>query len=290
MDTIRNIFQSINIVTVIIAFPGNFFIVVVNVLDFFKNVRLSVSDQLILGFSVFNLLYELDEEYILSKDLLALPNNEYLNNEKLVFIYVNLCTLWFSALLSVHFCLKIVNINHRFYIYLQRRFPKMFPWIILAFLVGYFFLSLSFALVAYPECLPNTTSGVKYMNSSRCSWLLAIFTAICVLCAMFCLVSALTILISLLRHMKRIEDNTEGSRSPNMDAHIRAMKTVITLLAANILIFISVSILVFTDYPLGSLFGILISICHILSSFFLVKGTKKLDKTLVEILNWCSRK
>ncbi|KAG8594123.1 hypothetical protein GDO81_001090 [Engystomops pustulosus] len=291
MDAVIFILIYIHFVTIIISFSGNIFIVSVNLLDFYKNRRLPISDQLILGFSVFSLLYGLNEGYILIIDLTQFYSSEYFNIEKHFFMYVNSCTLWFPSLLSLHFCLKIVNINNRFYVGLQRRFPTLFPWVIIASPIGYFFLGLYSVLWRERECLQNTTSqNLSAEESTRCSWSLFIFTITCVLCTFFCSVSALTIASSLLKHMRRVQQNTEGSRSPNMDSHIRAIKTIGTLLATNILIFISVSILVLdkTAVPWRYLLGILISFCHILSSYFLIKGTKKLDKTLAEILNMFS--
>ncbi|KAG8542204.1 hypothetical protein GDO81_027247 [Engystomops pustulosus] len=286
MDALTITCIYINLGTLMIAFLENIFIIVVNFLDFCEKRRLPISDQLILGFSVSSLLHGLQKWYILCKCLLNLPRNEYDMKATHVFMYLNLCTLMFSALLSLHFCLKIVNINHRFYIGAQRKCPKLFPWIIIAFPLGFFFLNLFSALEISPECLQNTTFTiiVAIKMSPRCSWSLLFFSTFCILCASFCSVSASTIIFSLFKHMKTIHGNSEGSRSPNMDAHIRAVKTVTSLLAANIFIFISTTIL---RYILSFPLGILISISHIFSSYFLIKGTKKLDKALAEIVNRC---
>ncbi|KAM4013576.1 taste receptor type 2 member 10-like [Anomaloglossus baeobatrachus] len=287
MDTQENTLTFINCATLLISFPGNVFIIVVTFLDSCKSRRLPINNQLILGFSVFSLLHGLQKGYLQYKELYKLASNEYDKKATHVFMYLNLCTLWFSALLCVHFCLKVVNINHKFYIRLQKRFPSLFPWIIFSFLLGYFFLSLSSALEMKEYCILNSTTKVVTIKMSpRCSWSMLIFIVICGLCGFFCTISALTILISLLKHIRRIRENSEGSRSPNMDAHIRAILTVTTLLAANILIFISVFLSIFCE-ALVLPFGILISICHIFSSYYLIRGTKKLEETLVEILNLC---
>ncbi|KAG9465281.1 hypothetical protein GDO78_018568 [Eleutherodactylus coqui] len=289
MDTEEITWISINIVTLTISLPGNIFIIVVNIVDFFKNRRLLLSDQLIFGFSMVNILHALQKWNILYKDLFHVVKNEYDKKAIYVFMYLNMCTLWFSTLLILHFCLKIVNINHRFYICLQRRFPKLFPWIIITFILGYFFLSLGSALDTNQECFLNKTfSAMDLPDSPRCYWPFLIFLIICGLCSLFCSVSAMTIIISLLKHLNRIQKNTESSRSPNMESHIRAVRTVTTLLAANILMFSSVfTVTMITPkaiYP----FGIVISICHTFSSYFLIKGTRKLDKTLEHFLNHCS--
>ncbi|KAG8546503.1 hypothetical protein GDO81_018776 [Engystomops pustulosus] len=157
MDTVKTALISVDYVTLIISFILNIFIIVVNVQDFGKNRRLPLSDQLLLSLSVFGLLHELSDGYFLYFDLLPGPSNDYSIKYLYFFMYMNLCTLWLSALLSLHFCLKIVNITQRFYIDLQRRFPMLFPWIIIAFSLGYFFMCLYSSLGINPKCLLNTT-------------------------------------------------------------------------------------------------------------------------------------
>ncbi|KAG9468211.1 hypothetical protein GDO78_023252, partial [Eleutherodactylus coqui] len=236
----------LNFVTLIILFPVNVFIITVNILDFFKHRRFLLSDLFIFGISTANLLFDFLKAFLQYHSQWI--SIEHYNLVSHVVLYLSMSTLLFSTLLSIHFCLKIVNINHRFYICLQRRFPKLFPWIIITFLLGCFFLNFHSALDTNQDCLSNTTSNViQVMNPVKCSWSSIIILEIYVLGTTLCSVSALTILISLFKHLKRFQENTEGSGSPNMEAHIRAMKTIASLLITNILIFTSILILVFDE-------------------------------------------
>ncbi|KAM3920454.1 taste receptor type 2 member 4-like [Leptodactylus fuscus] len=216
MDTEKNPFNYIIIVTVVISFPGNIFIIVVNILDFCRNRRLPRSDQLIFGFSVFNLLQGLLDFF---QSAIAEINADIPN----VYMFLNMCIILFSTLLSIHFCLKIVNINHWFYVGLQRAFPKLFPWPLILFVLGYFILSLYSTLDPNQNCQLNATS-IDFSVSAllTCSWTTLIVIIHCGLSTILCSVAALTILISLFRHMKRIRENAAGSRPPNMEAHISA--------------------------------------------------------------------
>ncbi|KAG9467899.1 hypothetical protein GDO78_014075 [Eleutherodactylus coqui] len=287
MDILRETFSSLSFVTLIISFPTNFFIIAVNILDFFNTKKFLLTDFLICVISFVNLLHGFLKALV--QYHYHLISKEYLKISVHVGLYTSMNTLLFSALLSIHLCLKIVNINHRFYICLQRSFPKWFPWIIITFLLGCFFLNLHSALETNHDCLSNTTSKVIQVKiPARCSWLILIILAVYVLGTLFCSVSILTILIFLLKHMKRAQENIEGSGSPNMEAHIRAIKTITSLLAANILAFTFIFILGFGEKILVSVFGFLVSVSHICSSYFFIKGTKKLEKTLKEMLNHCS--
>ncbi|KAG9469515.1 hypothetical protein GDO78_020327 [Eleutherodactylus coqui] len=286
MTILRDTFNSLSFLTLIISFPANVFITAVNILDFFKNRRLLLSDLLISGITIANLLYG-----FLKAVLWYYSQWISVEHFKIcvhVGLYLTTITLLFSALLSIHFCLKIVNINHRFYICLQRRFPKLFPWIIITFLLGCFFLNLHSSLETNQDCLSNTTTNVIPVTNPKCSWSTLIILAIYILGIFLCFVSALTVLISLLKHMRRIQENTEGSGSPNMEAHIRAIKTITSLLAANILIFTFTFLKVFAENILIFISNFLISVSHLFSSYFFIKGTKKLEKRLEELLNRCS--
>ncbi|KAG9480844.1 hypothetical protein GDO78_010227 [Eleutherodactylus coqui] len=282
MAIIENTFVYINIVMLIISFPGNILIIAVNILDFCKNRRLPVSDQLIFGCSVFSLLHGLVE-------IVQFAIEEYHLITAHILMYFNIGTICFSALLNIHFCLKIVNINHWFYIGLQRRFSMLIYWPLMTFLLGYTLINFLSLLYIKQKVLLNTTSAV--VESQACSWSLFICMSMSVFDTLLCLVSTLTIVIHLFQHMKRIQENTMGSRSPNMEVYIRTVITVTTLLAANILLFSSMffrCILVALNEMFGlHLFSILISTCHIFSSYFIIKGTKKLDTVLVKVLNQC---
>ncbi|KAG9468210.1 hypothetical protein GDO78_023251 [Eleutherodactylus coqui] len=244
MDILRETFSSLNFVTLIILFPANLFIIAVNILDFFQTRRLLLSDLLISGITIANLLFGFLKAFL--QYYYQWISGEHYKIGLHVALYLTMNTLLFSALLSIHFCLKIVNINHRFYICLQRSIPKLFPWIIITFLLGCFFLNLHPVLETNQDCLSNTTKVIQVTNP-KCSWALLIILAIYILGTFLCSVSTLTILISLLKHMKRIQENTEGSGSPNMEAHIRAIITITSLLAANILSFTSVFIFAFAS-------------------------------------------
>ncbi|KAG9469514.1 hypothetical protein GDO78_020326 [Eleutherodactylus coqui] len=287
MTILRDTFNFLNFVTLIILFPANVFIIAVNILHFFKTKRLLLSDLLISTISVANLLHGFLKAFL--QYYYHLISKEYFKINLLVALYLIMSTVLFSALLSIHFCLKIVNINHRFYICLQRSFTKLFPWIIITFLLGCFFLNLHSVLEKNHDCFLNTTSNVAPVKmAARCSWSILIILAFYALETTLCSVPALIILISLLKHMKRIQGNTEGSGSPNMEAHICAIKTITSLLVANIFTFTSVFMRVFSEGFCFFLAGFLVSVCYIFSSYFFIKGTQKLNKTLEKILKQCS--
>ncbi|KAM8921413.1 taste receptor type 2 member 7-like [Pelodytes ibericus] len=282
----------INLIHLLPPVLGNAFISSVNIMDLIKQKRLCVTDQLITGISVFSLLLQFIE---LTDWFFQLIQSEsiYEGEKELTlsisFLTVLLCYLWFCSWLCVHFCLKIVNINNRSYVCLQRGFSKMFPWLLIPSIFGPVSVSLPVALKEWSPS--NTTLGISNqtngMGHSFCSH--HVYFAVASLGFLLCSVSAVTIISSLYRHVRRMQDNAEGSRSPNVQAHIRAVKTVTSLLVLNVIMFTSLTlgIIKYDSMDWQYALTVLVSISHFLSSLNLIKGNSKLDGKLSDMLSCC---
>ncbi|KAM8921406.1 taste receptor type 2 member 7-like [Pelodytes ibericus] len=222
---IQNVIEAMSVIHLLPALPGNAFIFSVNIIDLIKQKRLCVTDQLITGISVFSFVLHFLELHnwfsrvIYSKDLFK---SDYTNTVYLRIALV--CYLWFSAWLCVHFCLKIVNIKQRFYRLVQKGFPKMFPWILILSLLGSMSVNLPIAV--------DLMKGLSPPNTT-CGCLEETYIAVCIPGFLLCLISAGTIIWSLYRHMRRMRGIADGSRSPNTEAHVRAIKTIASILFVN---------------------------------------------------------
>ncbi|KAM8921408.1 taste receptor type 2 member 40-like [Pelodytes ibericus] len=282
------------------SISGNAFILSVNIMNLIEQKRLCVTDQLITGISVFGLpleVIELSDWFTRVIESKTVYEGEHKN---IVIAFSNtllLCYLWLSAWLCVHFCLKIVNINQRFYVCLQRGFPKMFPWLLVPSILGSMLVSLPIAL-EFAEDLspPNTTLAISNQTGSHGDKIYGnryrpynIYFAVYLLGFLLCATSASTIIWSLYRHMRRMRDNAEGSRGPNMEAHIRAIKTIASILIFNINLFIILALNIFKNdyYPWQHILSLIISICHFLGTLNLIIGNRKLYGKLSYILSRC---
>ncbi|KAM8921412.1 taste receptor type 2 member 40-like [Pelodytes ibericus] len=292
---------SIGLIRLMASIPGNMFIFIVNIMDLVKHKGLGATEQLITGISMFSLLLELQELSDWFSIMITFKSLYGGELRKITFIYfltVMLCYLWFCSWLCVHFCLKIVNISRRCYTSLQRGFSKMFPWLLIPSVLGPILLTFSVAFDMTHLSSSNSTLGisnqVKYSimlcGKSFCSF--QAYVAACSLGFLLCSASAVTIISSLYRHMKHMRDNAEGSRSPNVEAHIRAVKTVTSILVLNLIIFTALMLAVFNDHNLDLLIALsfLGSTCHFLSSLNLIKGNNTLKKKLSDIVTYFRRK
>ncbi|XP_056401098.1 taste receptor type 2 member 40-like [Hyla sarda] len=213
------------------------FILVVNILDWMKNKRLDISDQLISGISLILLIHRF---LLVIVHFIVITKENHANvlnvlSITLLYLSLMLCTLLFSTWLAIHFCLKIVNINHKLYIYIQRKFPKMFPWILLLSIVASFLVSSPAALRLSHEPSLNSTQSLQDPDFIDLDLL---FYAPYIVFSSFCLLlfsgSALNIVLSLYRHIKQIHNNNVQLSAQIVQAHVTAMKTILSLLAYNL--------------------------------------------------------
>ncbi|XP_063802660.1 taste receptor type 2 member 41-like [Pseudophryne corroboree] len=293
-STLFLITGSMDVAIFLLSAPGNTFILFVNILDVVNSKALNLSDQLICSISVVTICHQF--LYVLEFITFSLTKEMFSEEAAVIcFIFmlqtITSCNLWLSTWLCVHFCIKIVNIKQRCYIYLQKMFPKTFKWILMSTILGSSLISFSSVLGS----LMLTQSDMTYNDyglpayekqlSSTVLYSLTFSVSIVVLCT-----SALTIIISLSRHMKRIQDNSEGSITPSVEAHVQATRTILSLLVINILYSIDglrwFIVKPFLIYHYVSL--ICSSVSQILKPWILIKGNSKLDGALQQVLHSCT--
>ncbi|XP_073493319.1 taste receptor type 2 member 8-like [Phyllobates terribilis] len=282
MAFLNIIILAINLISILITFPGFMFILVVNILDWIKNKKLDISDQLISGISLFILIHRVLQ---VSLDLVVITGfHSLLQQSKhsinILYLSVIFCTLLFSTFLAIHFCLKIVNSNHKVYAYIQRGFPEMFPRILLPSVFASILISAPAAVKLTEMQLQNLTYTLPDPGSIFVE-LFPYFTPY-VLLSSFCLFlffgSAVNIILSLRRHVEQIHNNSEEFRSGIVEAHVTAMKKVICLLAFNIFyyalqIFI---VVIHLSHRWHRVYPSLYALCHVLGLVILIRGSRKL--------------
>ncbi|XP_077137174.1 taste receptor type 2 member 7-like [Ranitomeya variabilis] len=272
---------AIDVISVLITFPGYMFILVVNILDWIKNKKLDISDQLISGISLFILFHRVLQ---VSLGLVVITKgfHSVLQDSKcsinILYMSQILCTMLFSMFLAVHFCLKIVKSSHKVYSYIQHRFPKMFPWILLPSVFASILISAPAAVKLTDVQLQNLTvqsPGSLFLE------MLPYFTPY-ILTSSFCLFvffcSALNIIVSLRRHVKHIHNNSKEFRAQIVEAHVTAMKKVISLLAFNIFFYtLQVFIVVIhLSQMWNRVYPSFYALCHVTGLVILIRGSNKL--------------
>ncbi|XP_044127219.1 taste receptor type 2 member 40-like [Bufo gargarizans] len=279
MTTILFTGLVVNLISLLITIPGCTFILVVNILDWMKNKRLDISDQLISGITLCILVHRLQHTIFRSMEFVY-DYYKIIKYMQLSYFSLILCTLLFSTWLAIHFCLKIVNINNKVYIYIQRRFSKMFPWILLPSIFASVTLSAPAALRLTREQVLNSTQTAQNLGHIFLEFLP--YLVFSFLCFLLFFSSALNIILSLQRHIKHINDNTIALGSEIVKAHVTAVRTVVSLLTFNLFYFalLLISIVAFFYQFKTRFISYFYALCHICGVPILIQGSSKLRKKL----------
>uniref|UniRef100_A0A8C5T7V7 Taste receptor type 2 n=1 Tax=Malurus cyaneus samueli TaxID=2593467 RepID=A0A8C5T7V7_9PASS len=207
----------------------------------------------------------------------------------------NCSNLWISACLCVFYCIKIANVRNWFFTYLKVKIDRIVPWLLL----GSEILSLVIGILAYNiidkavcENINFTCQGIVWKANIRIRehfyhlyFLTGFVYTISFMAVTF---SAVFLLFSLWRHKRNMQTNSMSSLS--VDAHIKAMKSILSFLVMYCINFMSSILtliystnnkthLMFLNYLILYAFPGVHSIIVILSN-------PNLEKTLYRVLSY----
>ncbi|NXR17664.1 TA2R7 protein, partial [Cinclus mexicanus] len=164
-------------------------------------------------------------DFLLAHSILQLLQGAY--------SFSNCSNLWFSACLCVFYCIKIANFRNSFFIYLKVKIDRMVPWLLLG--SGIFSLIIGILVyntidIALCKNLNFTCQGRLWDTTIRIEehfyplfFLTGFLYSTSFMAVIF---SAVFLLFSLWRHKCKMQTNSMNSLS--MDAHIKAMKSVLS--------------------------------------------------------------
>ncbi|NXC11101.1 TA2R7 protein, partial [Orthonyx spaldingii] len=201
--------------------------------------------------------------------------------------------LWFSACLCVFYCIKIANFRNSFFIYLKIKIDRMVPWLVF----GSGILALAIAIIAYdiadkPHCNNRNSTGqgnfwkanIKMDKHFFPSFFLAGFGYAASFMAVIS--SAVFLLFSLWRHKHKMQTNSMNSLS--MDAHIKAMKSVLSFLVMYSINFVCLVLnMVYVTKKESRMTFLIVLFQYTfpdVHSLILIFSNPKLEKTLLKIL------
>ncbi|NXY55564.1 T2R10 protein, partial [Callaeas wilsoni] len=201
---------------------------------------------------------------------------------------------WISACLCIFYCIKIANFRNSFFIYLKVKIDRIVPWLLL----GSGILSLAIGIIAYNiidkavcKNLNFTCQGTFWKATIRAEehfypihFLAGFGYAASFLAVIF---SAVFLLFSLWRHKCKMQTNSMNSLS--MDAHTRAMKSILSFFIMYSINFISLvlTLIYSTKYQNHVMFLVYLTEHAFPSvhSFILIFSNPKLEKALLKILS-----
>ncbi|XP_039112323.1 taste receptor type 2 member 9-like [Hyaena hyaena] len=214
----------------------NGFLIIINCKELIKSRKLTPMQLLCIciGLSRFGLLMVLMVQSFFSVFFPLFYRTKIFGAAMLFFwMFFSSVSLWFATCLSVFYCLRISGFTQSYFLWLKFRISKLMPLLLLGSLLA----SMSIAALCidadYPKNMDNndflknatlkkTELKIKPVNEMLLFNLALLFPlAIFVMCTFM-------LFISLYRHTHRMKNRSHGVRNASTEAHINALKTVIT--------------------------------------------------------------
>ncbi|NWV39251.1 T2R40 protein, partial [Grantiella picta] len=225
------------------------------------------------------------------------PNYFYVKPTRQILLsiqdFFDCSNFWVSACLCVFYCIKIANFRNRCFIYLKVKIDRIVPWLLL----GSVLLSLAISSSLYDiidkaQCNNHCPTGQG--NFSKVSGkmddvffriyfiygfgFVASFTAV--------IFSAVFLLFSLWKHKCKMQTNSMNSLS--MDAHIKAMKSILSffIMYSINFVFLTLTLIPSTreENPMMFLIYVFLYAFPGFHSLILIFSNPKLKNTLIRIL------
>ncbi|OCT64608.1 taste receptor type 2 member 4 [Xenopus laevis] len=219
-------------------------IVVVYLKDWKNGMNLGECERTILTMGCTNLFLQCFltiNETISIFDLHGLFLKEFTLVGCILYFFLSYVSMWFTAWLSICYCVKLVNFSHQLFIQFKRQIssastPFLFGSVLVSCLNN-----VPFIWTMDTEFLQNTTLSVdnfvykvdlKFMSCNVVigSCVPFLITSICM---------GLSVM-SLLRHVQRMKNNTSQSWNPQLKSHVKACRTMSFLMILNLIFFVAV--------------------------------------------------
>ncbi|NP_001034947.1 bitter taste receptor Modo-T2R25 [Monodelphis domestica] len=223
---------------------GNGFMILVNGIDWIKSKKLATGDIILVSLAI-SRIGMLSTLTCVSFQLVFNPDellNEGINVSEVFWILTYLSSIWFATCLSVFYFLKIANFSHSLFLWLKWRINQLVG----VLMVGPWLFSMTINLPmlerAYNNALirRNNTKVYRDYQVNESEYItIQIVTNLSSLIPLFLsLVSFLLLVFSLRRHMHQMKHSATGSRDPSMEAHVRAIKAILSFLIFVVLFFL----------------------------------------------------
>uniref|UniRef100_A0A8C5U6C9 Taste receptor type 2 n=1 Tax=Malurus cyaneus samueli TaxID=2593467 RepID=A0A8C5U6C9_9PASS len=242
------LFLSIAIIESMAGILGNGIILVASSSSCIRNKTWSPYDMIMISLSLSRII--LQSWIILDLFITIFCEQSYYEGNtvviKTVYMFLDYCSLWFGAWLSVFYCIKVASFTQSFFIWLKQRIARLMPWMVLTSWLYSFATAIPFAWDDYSVPI-NFTAPLSMANSSAMrttkkdslGLLILLCNAAVSLPLILSVVSSVLLIWSLWVHSRQMQNNASGFGDPSLEAHVKAIKSVCSLLIFYITYFIS---------------------------------------------------
>ncbi|KAM8924668.1 taste receptor type 2 member 39-like [Pelodytes ibericus] len=272
---------------------GNIFILRVHFLDWLKTHDTNPCDLIIntIGFSnIFLQGTVVANEFCFNLFLKFYAQDWIIKSFIVIMGSLAFSSLWSCTCLCFYYCIKIINLKGEFFYRLKAKIPKMVPWL----LTGSIVTSWAAGLPSYWDIYitsnvsDNSTSTYFLILNSRCNCIFWVYTLLSSFAFIIISNSAIAIVISLCKHMRKMTSNHEGHGRGKITSHLTAAKTVISLLIIYLTFYGALNLIFNEPSAAGTVY---FSLCFVVVTSFptinaivLITGNRKLINAMKELL------
>nr|NP_001034952.1 bitter taste receptor Modo-T2R22 [Monodelphis domestica]BAE80370.1 bitter taste receptor [Monodelphis domestica] len=296
-NAVEKMYVAVACGEVLLGIMANGFIGVMKCIDCVKTRKVSYLNFILTGLAISRIgLLGIITSHVFA--ISFYPSSYLLGNMKnsnALWSLANNSSTWFSACLSVFYLLKIANFSHPIFLWLKWRINKG----VLKVLLGCYFLSflLSLMVTLMSDVLEVTVNLESKLNLTQkiqvhknpIFAVMMMFSVGGILPFALSLISCFLLVLSLWRHTQQMQLNATGSRDPSIEAHVRAMKSMVSFL----FLFVGYYVGMFSIITNGSilerktsvLFTLMAMIMYPLAhSIIIIVGHNKLRLTALRVL------
>ncbi|KAB0387514.1 taste receptor type 2 member 10-like [Muntiacus reevesi] len=277
----------------VLGILGNGFIGVVSCIDCVKSKKISIVSIILTGLasSRFCLIWIIiTDAYVrvffpdiyLSGNLI-----QYIAH---LWIIMNQSSVWFATSLSIFYFLKIANYSHCIFLWLKGHINRVLLLFMGCLLISWLFAFPSIAKPIINNIMKNrSTTWLITMHKSEYLANQILLNIGVILVFALCLIICFLLITSLWRHNRKMRLNATGFRDPSTEAHIKAMKILVSFIILFILYFvgtaIQISVGTIPENKLLLIVGITTRLLYPWGhSLILILGNRKLKQDSLRVL------
>ncbi|XP_004677279.1 PREDICTED: taste receptor type 2 member 38 [Condylura cristata] len=300
---VKRVFLALSVLEFAVGLLANAFIFSVNLRDVVRRQPVSTCDLVLLGLSLTRLFLQgllfLDAIQLTYIQQMKDPLNRSYQAIFLLWMIARQASLWLATCLSLLYCSKIVRSSYTFLACLVSWVPRKIPQVLLAALLiscvcvafclqGYF--SQSGFLVAAPGVTNHSKISMRVVQ-------LHFFHSF-LICSLgdvppflIFVVSCGVLIVSLGRHLRTMRTLTSHVGDPSLEAHIRALQSLVSFLCLYVVSFCaalaSVPLLMLWHHKLGVMVCVgVMAACPSGHAVILISGNPKLRRAVGTMLCW----
>ncbi|XP_025040250.1 taste receptor type 2 member 7-like [Pelodiscus sinensis] len=277
---------------------GNGFIIVVIFSNWIKSRKLASCEHILISLSISRFL--LQWLVMLSNFIyVSFPTTSALGCKHKAFgilwAYLNLVSLWCATCLSFFYSVKITNFTQPLFLWLKLRIAWLVPRLLLGSLIVSLVstMPLIWSDIGFDLC--NSTKSLErnttWNDAKDIPYIFFVPVQILVLVIPFIifLVSSTLLLISLWKHTKKMKNNVTRFKDLSVEAHIGAMKSLLSFFILYIMYFVTVMVLLTSiikfQHPVRLPYEVLLSAYPSGHPVILILTNPKLKQVAVKILH-----